>query len=84
LTYDDVARALGVADDRLIADILATGATAEEFAHALAWLENDEARVNAGDAWASGAAARVIGLIEAAESAARQDDRDPGERPGAA
>jgi hypothetical protein len=75
LTHDDVAAALGPVEDRLIADILATGATAEEFALARAWLENDEARINAGEALASGPVARVMELVEAAEAAQRQDDR---------
>lgn len=77
LTYDDVSTALGTTDDRLIADILATGATAEEFAQARVWLENDEAPINAGEALASGPAAQIIGLIEAAEVAGRQDDIAP-------
>ena len=77
LTYDQVSAALGTSDDRLIADILTTGATAEEFAQARVWLENDEAPINAGEALASGPAARIIELIEAAEVAGRQDDLAP-------
>jgi hypothetical protein len=45
LTHDQIAAALGTTDDRLISDILATGATAEEFAKARSWLENDEAPI---------------------------------------
>jgi len=77
LTYDQVSAALHTADDRLIADIMATGASAEEFAQARLWLENDEAPMNAGEAMASGPVAQIIELIEAAETAGRQDDLGP-------
>ena len=77
LTHDEVTAVLGAADDRLVADILATGATTEEFARARLWLENDEAPINAGEALADSREARIIGLIEAAETAARGDDRGP-------
>jgi hypothetical protein len=73
LTHDDISAGLGTADDRLIADILATGATAEEFARARAWLENDEAPINAGEALPSGTVAQVIDLIETAEAARREE-----------
>lgn len=78
LTHDQVAAALATTDDRLIADILATGASAEEFAQARVWLENDEAPINAGEALASGPAAQILELIEAAEAARRQDEFGPG------
>ena len=67
LTRDEVVGALGSIDDNLVADILATGASAEEFARARAWLVNDEAPINAGDPLASGRVARLMELIEAAE-----------------
>jgi len=68
LTHDQVAAALGATDDRLISDILATGATAEEFAQARSWLDNDEAPINAGAPLASGAVARIMELVEAADA----------------
>ena len=75
LTHDAVAVALATHDDRLIADVLATGATAEEFAEARTWLENDEAPMNAGERLAGGRVAQVIDLIEAWEADCREDDR---------
>ena len=75
LTRDDVAAALATEDDRLIADVLATGATAEEFAEARTWLENDEAPINAGAPLAGGRVAQVIDLVEAWEAARRGDDQ---------
>jgi hypothetical protein len=38
LTRDEVVAALGSIDDNLVAEILATGASAEEFIQARAWL----------------------------------------------
>lgn len=67
LTRMEVVAALGSVDDATIAEILATGATSEEFAQAEAWLVNDEAPINAGDPLASGRVARLIDLLEAAE-----------------
>jgi hypothetical protein len=67
LTRDEVVGALGSIDDNLVAEILATGASGEEFARARAWLNNDEAPINAGDPLASGRVARLMELIEAAE-----------------
>ena len=67
LTRDEVVGALGSIDDNLVAEILATGASGEEFTRARAWLDNDEAPINAGDPLASGRVARLMELIEAAE-----------------
>lgn len=77
LTHDEVARALRTEDERLIADILATGASAEEFDHARTWLANEEAQINEGEALVSGPVARLMELMEAAEAARRQDDLGP-------
>lgn len=73
LSRDIVVAALGRVDDKLVTDILATGASAEEFARAQAWLANDEAPINAGEALASGRVARVIELVEAAEEELLED-----------
>ena len=58
LTRDDVIKAIGEADDVAIAEIIGTGATAEELAEAQAWLANDEALINAGRPLPSGRAGR--------------------------
>ncbi len=67
LTRDAVVAALGSIDDTVVVEILATGASAEEFTQARAWLANDEAFLNAGDRLADGRVARLIDLLEAAE-----------------
>lgn len=46
LSRDDVVKAVDRADDVTIAQIIGTGATAEELAEALAWLANDEPMIN--------------------------------------
>jgi hypothetical protein len=67
LTRDAVVAALGSVDDALVVQILSTGASAEEFNQAVAWLTNDEAFINAGDPLAAGRVASVADLLEAAE-----------------
>jgi hypothetical protein len=57
LTHKDVTAMLGPADDVTVAEIIATGATAE----GKAWLTNDEALMNLGKPLPAG---RVAGLIE--------------------
>ncbi|MBH5370109.1 hypothetical protein [Bradyrhizobium glycinis] len=46
LSRDDVIKAVDRADDVTIAQIIGTGATAEELAEAQAWLANDEPMIN--------------------------------------
>jgi hypothetical protein len=67
LTYEDVVAAVGPVDDHLIAEVLATGASAEELTDAQAWLANDEAPLNTGRPLPTGRLARLVELIEAAE-----------------
>jgi hypothetical protein len=61
LTRDDVIKAVGEVDDVSIAEIIGTGATAEELAEAQAWIVNDEPLMNAGKPLPSG---RVSELVE--------------------
>lgn len=67
LRRDEIVGALGPVDDIVVSDILATGASAEEFAQARTWLANDEAPINAGDPLASGRVARLMEILEALE-----------------
>lgn len=67
LTREEVAAALGSVDDHLIAEILATGASSEEFAEARAWLMNDEAPINAGAHLPSGRVGRLIEILESVD-----------------
>jgi hypothetical protein len=70
LTRTEIVSALGPVDDIVISDILASGASAEEFAQARAWLVNDEAPINAGDPLASGRIAHLMGILDSLEAEA--------------
>ena len=48
LNHELIIKSLGDVDDTVIAQILATGASAEELAEAQAWIVNDEPLLNAG------------------------------------
>jgi hypothetical protein len=70
LTRDDILAALGPVDDIVVSDILASGASVEEFAQARAWMVNDEVPINAGDPLASGRVAQLMGILENLEEEA--------------
>jgi len=72
LTRDEILAALGPVDDVLVSDILATGATSDEFVQARSWLANDEAPINAGEPLASGRVAQLMEILETLE-----EDSDP-------
>lgn len=63
ITRDDVTRAIGRIDDVTIAEIIATGATAEELAEAEAWIANDEPLMNAGRPLATGRVRELIDIL---------------------
>jgi len=48
LTRDDVIKAVGDVDDVTIAEIIGTGATAEELARAQAWIATEDVLLDAG------------------------------------
>ena len=64
LTRDDVINVFGQVDDIVIAEILGTGATAEELAEAQAWLSNNEPLMNSGKPMATGRVSRLIEIME--------------------
>lgn len=74
LTHKEVMTVLGSVDDHLITEILATGASSEEFAEARAWVANDEALMNAGKPLASDRVARLIELLEVADSGLAEEE----------
>jgi hypothetical protein len=80
LTRDDVIKAIGETDDVAIAEIIGTGATAEELAEAQAWLANDEALINAGRPLPSGRVGELVEILEQLEQ--DEDDEDEGEQIG--
>jgi hypothetical protein len=63
ITRDDVIKAIGAVDDVTIAQIIATGATAEELAEARAWMTNDEPMVNSGRPLATGRARELVDIL---------------------
>jgi hypothetical protein len=77
LSREEVVAALGSVEDHLVAEILATEASSEEFAQARAWLTNDEAPMNVGAPLASGRVARLIELLEAAEDDSGEEEPSP-------
>jgi hypothetical protein len=73
LTRDDVIKAIGEADDVAIAEIIGTGATAEELAEAQAWLANDEALINAGRPLPSGRVGELVEILEELEAEGEEE-----------
>ena len=67
LTREEILAALGPVDDILVSDILATGASDQEFLQARSWLANDEAPINAGEPLASGRVAQLMEILESLE-----------------
>jgi hypothetical protein len=77
LTRDDVIKAVGEADDVTIAEIIGTGARAEELVEARAWLANEDALLDAGKPPPSGRVRELIDIL--AELATNEDaDEEPG------
>ena len=67
LTRNDVVAVLKPAEDTVVAQIIATGATKEELAEAYAWMQSDEALMNAGRPLPSGRVGQIIAVLQAVE-----------------
>ena len=67
MTSSDVIAILGPADETLVADIVASGATQAELAEAFAWANNDEALMGEGRRLPTGTVALLIDLLDAEE-----------------
>jgi hypothetical protein len=63
VTRDDVTKAVGQVDDVTIAEIIGTGATADELAEAQAWIANDEPLMNAGKPLPSGRVGQLVEIL---------------------
>ena len=63
LTREDIVKACGELDDVTVAEIIGTGATADELAEAQAWMSNDEPLMNAGKPLASGRVGLLIDIL---------------------
>ena len=73
ITRDDIVTAISGVDDATVAEIIATGATTDELAEALAWMANDEPMMNAGRPLATG---RVRALVDILSELEADDDED--------
>lgn len=80
LTRDDVRALVGPVDDIVAAEIIATGATREEFARAFAWVENNEPLLNEGRHLPTGREARLVEILE--ELTRAEEDASIPDRPG--
>ena len=67
LTRDKVVAIIGSAEDSVIAQVLAMGASREELAEAHAWVSSDEALMNTGRRLPSGRVGRLIEILQAVE-----------------
>jgi hypothetical protein len=83
LTREDVARVVGAADDVTIAQIIGTGATAEELAEAQAWLANDEPMMNAGRPLAKGRVRELVDILSELDPSDDEDERGASSSPAA-
>ena len=78
LTREDVARVVGAADDVTIAQIIGTGASADELAEAQAWLANDEPMMNAGKPLATGRVRELVDILSELDPSEDEDERGGG------
>jgi hypothetical protein len=74
ITREDVTRAIGVADDVTIAQIIGTQASVEELAEAQAWLANDEPMMNAGRPLAIGRVRQLVDILSELQANDEDDD----------
>lgn len=63
ITSEDVIALLGPADETLVAEVIATGATQAELAEAFAWVNNDEAMLGEGRRLPTGRVAALVDLL---------------------
>jgi hypothetical protein len=78
LTREQVIRALGDADDAIVAELIGMGATAEELAEAQAWVANDEPLLNAGRPLPSGRESRLAEMLTTIEEEKSADAVETG------
>ena len=72
---DDITKAISEADDVTIANIIATGATTDELAEALAWMANDEPMLNSGRPLATGRVRELVDILSELEPEDEDDGR---------
>ena len=64
LDHELIIKSVGEVDDTVIAQILTTGASAEELAEAQAWIVNDEPLLNAGKPLPVGRVLQVVEILK--------------------
>ena len=74
IARDDVIRTFGDIDDALIAEIIGTGATVEEMTEAQAWVDNDEALMNAGRPLPNGRVGELVEILAELKAADNEED----------
>ena len=77
ITKDDAIKAVGAADDVVIAQIIGTGATVDELAEAQAWVANDEPLMNAGKPLPSGRVGELVDILSELEAREEEYGEDP-------
>lgn len=67
LNREAVTKVLGPVDEALAAELIATGASAEELFEAYVWLTNDEALTNAHRGFPGARVGELVQILQAAE-----------------
>ncbi len=74
IAREDVIRTFGDIDDALIAEIIGTGATVEEMTEAQAWIDSDEALMNAGRPLPNGRVGELVDMLAELKAADNEED----------
>jgi hypothetical protein len=77
ITKDDAIKAVGAADDVVIAQIIGTGATVDELAEAQAWVANDEPLMNAGKPLPSGRVGELVDILSDLQASEEEYSESP-------
>ena len=73
LTRDDLIKAVGEVDDVTIAEIIGTGATAEELARAQAWIATEDVLLDAGKPPPAGRVRELVDILAELETGEEED-----------
>ena len=76
ITRNDAIKAVGAADDVVIAQIIGTGATIDELAEAQAWIANDEPLMNAGRPLPSGRVGELVDILSELQASEEEYGED--------
>jgi hypothetical protein len=76
ITRNEAIKAVGAADDVVIAQIIGTGATVDELAEAQAWVANDEPLMNAGKPLPSGRVGELVDILSELQASEEEYGED--------